>query len=276
MGLAVSGSSSSPSSGPGSSSWRASTSASAMLHARRRPDRRGAPRRPQHDRAALGRQRGLADRGRRGHVRGVPRLVRDDVLRLLPGAGAAARGAHRPRRLVRVPGQARSAAVAADLGRRLTTVGSVVAPLLIGVALGDLVRGLPIDAQREFTGSVLDLLHPLRPVRRRHAGPAVRRCTARRSWRSRSTASVRDRARTVARRGAPFTALAVLVFVFWTEAITGQGVIPAWSPSSASCGGGHRPRVAAARAPRGLGVHDDDGRPWRRQSRRSSSTCTRT
>ena len=36
----------------------------------------------------LGRQRGLARRGRRRHVRGVPGLVRDDVLGLLPRAPA--------------------------------------------------------------------------------------------------------------------------------------------------------------------------------------------
>src|SRR3954447_113146 len=37
----------------------------------------------------------------------------------------------------------------------LTSVGSLLAPLLIGVALGDLVHGLPVDAQQNFTGSLL-------------------------------------------------------------------------------------------------------------------------
>ena len=40
------------------------------------------------------------------------------------------------------------------------TVGSLLAPLLIGVALGDLLAGLPVDADEEFTGSFLDLLTP--------------------------------------------------------------------------------------------------------------------
>ena len=40
------------------------------------------------DRAGLGRQRGLARRRRRRDVRGVPGLVRDDVLGLLPRAAA--------------------------------------------------------------------------------------------------------------------------------------------------------------------------------------------
>ena len=40
------------------------------------------------------------------------------------------------------------------------TVGSVLAPLLIGVGLGDLLVGLPIDADGNFTGTFLDLLTP--------------------------------------------------------------------------------------------------------------------
>ena len=40
------------------------------------------------------------------------------------------------------------------------TVGSVLAPLLIGVGLGDLLAGLPIDADGDFTGTFLDLLTP--------------------------------------------------------------------------------------------------------------------
>src|SRR5690348_795603 len=40
------------------------------------------------------------------------------------------------------------------------TGGSLVAPFLIGVALGDLLHGLPIDSNQEFTGSFLDLLQP--------------------------------------------------------------------------------------------------------------------
>src|SRR5947209_11618416 len=40
------------------------------------------------------------------------------------------------------------------------TGGSVVAPLLLGVALGDLLHGLPINSHQEYTGSFLDLLQP--------------------------------------------------------------------------------------------------------------------
>ena len=54
------------------------------------------------DRPGLGRQRGLARRRRRRDLRGVPGLVRDDVLGLLPRAAADPRPADRAGRLVRV------------------------------------------------------------------------------------------------------------------------------------------------------------------------------
>jgi cytochrome d ubiquinol oxidase subunit II len=38
------------------------------------------------------------------------------------------------------------------------TVGSILIPLLIGVALGDLLHGLPINAAHEFTGNFFSLL----------------------------------------------------------------------------------------------------------------------
>src|SRR6478752_8393256 len=39
-------------------------------------------------------------------------------------------------------------------------VGSALAPLLLGVALGDLLAGLPVGADQEFTGNFFDLLTP--------------------------------------------------------------------------------------------------------------------
>ena len=40
------------------------------------------------------------------------------------------------------------------------TIGSALIPLLIGVALGDLLHGLPINSSHEFTGNFFDLLTP--------------------------------------------------------------------------------------------------------------------
>jgi cytochrome d ubiquinol oxidase subunit II len=39
--------------------------------------------------------------------------------------------------------------------------GSIVAPVLVGVALTNVVRGLPIDQDMEFTGNVFTLLNPM-------------------------------------------------------------------------------------------------------------------
>jgi cytochrome d ubiquinol oxidase subunit II len=42
----------------------------------------------------------------------------------------------------------------------LLTAGSLLAPLLIGIALADLLAGLPINSAQDFTGSFWDLLQP--------------------------------------------------------------------------------------------------------------------
>ena len=60
----------------------------------------------------------------------------------------------------------------------LLTVGSLLAPLLIGVGLGDLLHGLPINSAQNYTGSFWDPAAALRAVHRGHAGadlPAARR-----------------------------------------------------------------------------------------------------
>ncbi len=80
-----------------------------------RPHRHRAARGDQHDRPLVGRQRGVAGRGRRGHVRSLPGVVRDDVLRALPGAAAGAPGADGARGGVRVPGQERRSPLAGDV-----------------------------------------------------------------------------------------------------------------------------------------------------------------
>ena len=70
-------------------------------------DRERPPRADQHHRPGVGRQRGVADRRRRRHVRRVPRVVRDPVLRLLPAAAAHPGRADRARGRLRVPRQDR-------------------------------------------------------------------------------------------------------------------------------------------------------------------------
>src|SRR5947209_19886879 len=41
-----------------------------------------------------------------------------------------------------------------------TTVGSLLIPLLLGVGLGDLLAGLPINQSQDYTGNFFDLLTP--------------------------------------------------------------------------------------------------------------------
>src|SRR6202000_3436451 len=98
----------------------------------------------------------------------------------------------------------------------LLSVGSLLAPFLIGLALGDLLHGLPINSAQNFTGSFWDLFQPyavltgvtlvliclvhdamcmsLKPTSRMHARP-----------------------RLLARRVAPFSAAAVSAFDIWTH-----------------------------------------------------------
>jgi len=40
------------------------------------------------------------------------------------------------------------------------SLGSILSALLIGVALGNIIWGIPLDAAQEYTGSFLDLLRP--------------------------------------------------------------------------------------------------------------------
>ncbi len=135
--------------------------------------RHRAPRPDQHDRPGLGRQRGLAARRRRRDVRRVPRVVRHAVLRLLPAAAADPGRADRPRRRLRVPRQARRRPLAAPLGPRDHRRLASCRPLLWGVAFANIVRGVPIDADKEYVGGVLQPAQPLRAARRRDDAAAV-------------------------------------------------------------------------------------------------------
>jgi cytochrome bd ubiquinol oxidase subunit II len=100
--------------------------------------------------------------------------------------------------------------------------GSLLAPLLIGIVLGDLLHGLPIGANQEYTGSFWDLLQPYAIF----TGIAlVAICLLHGSCfiALKTYGPVRDRARKYARRIAPLTALIVLAWVSWTHVTAGGG-----------------------------------------------------
>jgi cytochrome d ubiquinol oxidase subunit II len=98
----------------------------------------------------------------------------------------------------------------------LLTAGSVLAPLLIGVALAGLLHGLPINSAQDFTGTFWDLLQPyalftgvtLVLICLLHGATFL--CL-------KTTGDMRERSWQVARRAAPVTAAAVIGFIIWTH-----------------------------------------------------------
>jgi cytochrome bd ubiquinol oxidase subunit II len=107
----------------------------------------------------------------------------------------------------------------------LLTLGSLLAPFLIGVALGDLLAGLPIDADGEYTGSFWNLLTPygvfvgltLVSICVLHGSTFITLKT---------TGEIRERAASLAGRAAPVAAVAVLIFAIWTQVMVKRGVVP--------------------------------------------------
>jgi cytochrome bd ubiquinol oxidase subunit II len=105
---------------------------------------------------------------------------------------------------------------------RLLTIASVLVPLLIGIALGDLLHGLPINAHHEYTGSFWDLLQPygimtgvaLTALCVLHGATFIA---------IKTTGTVHDRAIRLARRVAVLTVLLVLAFIAWTHVQAGRG-----------------------------------------------------
>jgi cytochrome bd ubiquinol oxidase subunit II len=102
------------------------------------------------------------------------------------------------------------------------TTGSVLAPLLIGIALADLLGGLPINASQDFTGSFWDLLQPYAVftgvtfvlVCLLHGATFL--CL-------KTTDKMHQRSRREARRIAPVTGAAVIGFIIWTHVTADKG-----------------------------------------------------
>ncbi len=104
------------------------------------------------------------------------------------------------------------------------TIGSALVPLLIGVALGDLLHGLPIDKNHEYTGTFFDLLTPfglwtgvtllVLSVQSGASFLALK-----------TTGVVRQRSIAVTRWASWLALGAVVGFVIWTLTIAG-GVLP--------------------------------------------------
>ncbi len=98
----------------------------------------------------------------------------------------------------------------------MMTTGSVAAPLLIGVALGDLLAGLPINSHQDYTGSFWDLFQPYALFT---GVTLVLLCALHGATflTLRTTGDLRDRAGLLSRRLAPAAAAAVTGFAIWTH-----------------------------------------------------------
>ena len=106
----------------------------------------------------------------------------------------------------------------------LLTVGSVLAPLLIGVALGDLLHGLPINSAQDYTGSFWDLLQPYALFT---GVTLVLLCLLHGATflGLKTTGEMRERSWQAARRVAPFTGAVVIGFIIWTHVIAGSAFL---------------------------------------------------
>jgi cytochrome bd ubiquinol oxidase subunit II len=108
-----------------------------------------------------------------------------------------------------------------------TTWGSLLVPLLIGVSLGNLLHGVPIGADQEYAGNLLDLLNPyslfcgltLVLLCLLHGASFLA---------LRTSGEVRERARGVGRRVGPLAAAAAVGFAVWTQAMAAGSL---WLPS---------------------------------------------
>jgi cytochrome bd ubiquinol oxidase subunit II len=106
-----------------------------------------------------------------------------------------------------------------------TTIGSLLIPLLLGVGLGDLLNGLPINQNHDFTGNFFDLLTPyglwtgltLVGLCLLHGATFLKLKT---------TDTVRERARFIA-RPLGWAAIALVIgFVIWTRAVANGADVP--------------------------------------------------
>jgi len=109
--------------------------------------------------------------------------------------------------------------------RRVLAIGSLLVPLLIGVGLGDLLKGLPINSSHDFTGNFFDLLTgyglwtgvTLLALCLLHGATFLK---------LRTTGAVRERARALSRPLAWAATALVVGFVIWTRKVAGGNDVP--------------------------------------------------
>ncbi len=102
------------------------------------------------------------------------------------------------------------------------TGGSLIAPFLVGVTLGDLLHGVPIGADQEYAGNLTDLLSPYALFT---GITVVALCLLHGAafLALKTVGDVRERAVGLAGRISPVVAGAVVAFAVWTQVSTGHG-----------------------------------------------------
>jgi cytochrome d ubiquinol oxidase subunit II len=105
------------------------------------------------------------------------------------------------------------------------TVGSILVPLLVGVGLGDLLQGLPINQNHDFTGNFFDLLTGYGLMT---GVNLLTLCLLHGStfMALRTTDQIRERARAAARRVGVVAVLVNLAWAVWTLVVIGGGTVP--------------------------------------------------
>jgi cytochrome d ubiquinol oxidase subunit II len=102
--------------------------------------------------------------------------------------------------------------------------GSLVAPLLVGVALADLLYGLPIAADQEFVGDFWDLLS-VYSVLSGVTLVVICLLLGTTFLALKTAGDIRDRAWQLARWFAPVCAILVLTTIIWTHVLGHHGVL---------------------------------------------------
>ena len=105
------------------------------------------------------------------------------------------------------------------------TLGSAIIPLLLGVALGDLLHGLPINKNHDYTGSFWNLLVPY-GLWTGVTLVALSLLSGTTFLALKTTGALHDRVARLARGTSVAAALMVAGFVVWTVLVSGRGFVP--------------------------------------------------
>ena len=106
------------------------------------------------------------------------------------------------------------------------TIGSLLTPLLLGTALGDLLHGLPIDKDHNYTGNFLGLLQPF-ALFTGLTLTVLSLLVGATFLTLKTDGDLRARCKRLAGRWIGWLAIAVTVgFVIWSHATLGGGFVP--------------------------------------------------